>query len=91
MVNAYRAELLGILIWVVVINLLCKQWGVMQGMVDLHIDCLGVIHKLQNSGRQIPQTWKHVDLIREMKYELRQAVVKVHLQHVKAHQDDLCS
>ena len=91
MVNAYRAELLGILIRVVAINLLCKCWGVMQETVDLHIDCLGVIHKLQCSGCWIPQMWKHADLIRETKHELRQVVVEVHLQHVKAYQDDLYS
>ena len=76
---------------VVVINLWCECWGVMQGMVDLHIDCLGVSCKLQNSGRQIPQTWKHADLIRETKDELGQVLVELHLQHVKAHQDDLRS
>ena len=51
-INAFWAEVMGNLAQIMAINLICHQWGVAMGRVEMPLDCLGVIKWIhQGSGK----------------------------------------
>jgi hypothetical protein len=87
--NAYRGELLGLMALRLLLLSFNKTWPGLDGSVEIHSDCLGTLHKVENlPPGKIPSRCRHSDILKNIMLHCNLLSFKRYFLHVKAHQDD---
>lgn len=88
-VNAYRSELQGLHAMLLAIKVLCIFHEITHGAVCLGLDNEGAVHKASEANLDPPINMRHADLIRAIRRLIAGLPIKVHLEHVRGHQDEV--
>ena len=88
--NAYRAELCGILTTLGIIHEICSQFHLTSGKILIGCDCDGAVSKVlyHLSCPLIKSTAKHFDILTSISHYSRLLPTVTDLVHIKGHQDD---
>lgn len=88
--NAYRAELAGMLATITYINNICTLFGINSGCIKLGCDSLGAIDNISQGrvGDPVKTKEKHYDISTSIMLSLQQSTIDWSFEHVKGHQDD---
>ena len=87
--NAFRAEAMGVIAMLTVIELISSQYNISQFSVNIGVDCKSLITKVytpvENSIKFVEAS--EVDTILEIRQLIKKIPCKIHLEHVEGHQD----
>jgi len=87
-VNAYRVELHGIHVALMVIKAICIFYGITQGSVDLFCECDMALWLASKEWLQLVQLTKHADIVRAICILVDELPIKIWFREVKGHQDN---
>ena len=87
-VNSYRAELTGIFLMMVIVEMTCTHFEITEGLMTLACDSKSGLDTSMNNLLRPSCKWKHYDLLHEI-FEKKTAIpIEIKTTHVKGHQSE---
>jgi hypothetical protein len=88
--SSYRSELAGLYGVVAMAHLICEQYGITSGAIEVGCDCESALRHVFTSGQRFEATIKQADydLLSAIRKMLSMSPIKWTSRHVAGHQDD---